>query len=126
MRELLAVVVGSLVGTALRFGLDMAIPHTDVGFPFSTLLINIVGSFALGVMVARVWAIVPAWTKAGLGPGLLGTFTTFSAFAVSLVTLTAGGQIGLAVVYLVASLGGGFLAAFAGLRLGRRSREVPK
>jgi CrcB protein len=113
-----AVVLGGLLGTGLRIGLDALIHHDDTQFPWSTLLINVVGSFALGLLVARVWPGAPAWLRAGLGAGLLGSFTTFSAFAVSLVTLTRAGEGGMALIYLVVSVAAGLAAAALGLRLG--------
>lgn len=120
MREVIAVLVGGFVGTGLRLGLDTLIPHGDDGFPVSTLLINITGSLALGMLVAAVWPRVNSWQKAGLGAGLVGSYTTFSALAVSLVSLTAAGEIVVAVVYLVASLALGFGAAWLGLVIGAR------
>jgi fluoride exporter len=126
MPPVLAVALGGIVGTALRIALDALIPHTDTSFPWSTLLINIVGSFALGLLVARVWPIAPAWARAGLGAGLMGSFTTFSAFAVSLVTLSRAGMTGLALVYLVASVVAGLAAAWLGLRFGRRPEPLEK
>jgi fluoride exporter len=117
---LLAVVVGGLVGTGLRLGLDTLIPHQDNAFPFSTLLVNVLGAFTLGILVARLWQRVPAWGRAGLGAGLLGSFTTFSALAVSLVALVSVNEWMLAVVYLLASLALGLAAAWAGLRIGSR------
>lgn len=125
MVELVGLVAGAIVGTLLRLGLDTAVPHTDATFPVSTLVINLLGSFVLGLLVARLWPRVNAWQKAALGPGLLGTFTTFSAFAVSLVTLAAAGQWGIAAVYLVVTLIGGGLAAFGGLALGRPRSRTP-
>ena len=116
MRLLPAVLLGALAGTALRLGVDVLI-----GTPLSTLLINIVGSFALGLLVARLWTTASPALKAALGPGLLGTFTTFSAVAVALVSLTAAGDWMPALAYLAATLLGGLAAAFAGLRLGRRA-----
>jgi CrcB protein len=113
-----AVLVGGLVGTGLRLGIDALIPHGDDAFPWSTLVINVVGSFALGVLVARVWPLAPAWLRLGLGTGLLGSFTTFSAMALSLLTLTQHGHVGIAVGYLAASLVLGLAAAALGLRFG--------
>jgi CrcB protein len=123
--SVLAVFIGGILGTALRLATDDLIPHSDDTFPVSTLLINIVGSFALGLLVARVWPIAPAWIRAGVGPGLLGGFTTFSALIVSVVTLTASGQLLLSIVYLVASLVLGIGAAALGLRIGERPNESP-
>lgn len=88
-------------------------------FPLSTLIINVFGAFALGALVSRLWPTAAAWLKAGLGPGLLGSFTTFSALAVGLVSLTAAGHWATALGYLGLTLvlGGG--AAGLGLALGR-------
>jgi CrcB protein len=121
---ILAVVLGGIVGTGLRIGLDTLIPHTDTGFPWSTLLINVVGSFVLALLVARAWPVAPDWLRAGLGAGLLGSFTTFSAFAVSLVTLTRAGFGWMALIYLVVSVVAGLVAAFLGLRLGARPEPM--
>ena len=122
MRELVAVALGGVVGTALRLGIDTVIPHSDAAFPVSTLIINLLGSFALGLLVARVWPTASSVTKAALGPGLLGSFTTFSAFAVSLVTLVDSDKVLVAVLYAAVTLLGGYVAAFAGLMLGRPRR----
>jgi CrcB protein len=121
-RVLAAVFVGGAVGTALRLSLDAAAPHRDDAFPLSTLLINVAGSFALAFLVARVWPFAPAWVRVGLGPGLLGGFTTFSAVTVSLVALTSAGLGVTAVVYLALTVTLGCASAAAGLVLGRRAR----
>lgn len=120
MLELLGLIAGAIVGTLLRLGLDTGIHHTDATFPTSTLVINLLGSLVLAFFVARVWPRAKPWQRTALGPGLLGTFTTFSAFAVSTVTLFAAGEWLLAVIYLLATLIGGGAAAFGGLALGGR------
>ena len=117
-RDLLAVLVGGAVGTALRLGIDTVIPHGDADFPVSTLAINTLGAFVLGFLVSRVWLGATNWMRSGLGAGLLGSFTTFSALAVSLVSLTFAGFGMLALAYLVATLVLGLAAAALGLRLG--------
>ncbi|MDF1477563.1 CrcB family protein [Leifsonia sp. H3M29-4] len=118
---LLAVLIGGAVGTALRLGIDALLPHGDDAFPWATLGINVLGAFVLGALVSSAWDRAPAWLRAGLGPGLLGSFTTFSALAVSLVTLAAADEWMLAAGYLAASILLGLTAAGLGLRLGRRS-----
>lgn len=123
-RDIAAVIVGGAIGTALRLSLDTLIPHTDDTFPFSTLLINTLGAFALAVLVARVWERAASWVRAGLGAGLLGTFTTFSAMAVSLVTLGQAGEWMPAAAYLALTLVLGVGAAWLGLRLAG-SRPIP-
>ena len=118
MKPLLAVLVGGAVGTSLRLGVDVVLPHGGVAFPVGTFLINLVGSFVLALLVARVWPSAAEWLRAGLGPGLLGSFTTFSALAVSAVELSSDGAGAEAVIYVVASVVGGITAALLGLRLG--------
>jgi CrcB protein len=117
---LISVAIGGVIGTSLRLAIDAVLHHSDSEFPWSTLIINVVGSFVLGALVSRLWPIAPAWVRAGLGPGLLGSFTTFSAVMVSFVTLTVSRHVELAVVYLAASVIFGFAAAALGLRVGRR------
>jgi CrcB protein len=121
-REVAAVAVGGIVGTALRLALDTVIPHTDTEFPLSTLLINILGSFVLGALVATLWRRLstPNWLKVGLGTGMVGSFTTFSALIVSLLGEAQHGLWMLALLYLVLSLVLGFGAALLGLSLGRQ------
>ena len=116
---MLAVLLGGLAGTALRLGADALLPHGPAEFPFSTLIANVAGSFALAVLVARVWPTAPNWLRAGLGPGLLGSFTTFSALVASLLAMAQAGDAWLALVYLLAGLGGGLAAAWLGLQTGR-------
>ena len=120
-RSLLAVLVGGMLGTALRLGIDLA-----VGQPVSTLAINVVGAFALGYLVSRVWPTARDWVRAGLGPGLLGSFTTFSAFAVTLVSLGASDEWMPVLAYSVATLVLGLAGAWAGLRVGRHGSAVTR
>lgn len=125
VKLLLAVFVGGLAGTGMRLAVDVLLPHGGTGFPVGTLVVNVVGSFTLAVLVARVWQRTPEWLRVGLGPGLLGSFTTFSALAVSAVELTTAGSGATALAYLAASLVVGIAAAALGIRLGARSSSVP-
>ncbi|MBX9719005.1 MAG: CrcB family protein [Microbacteriaceae bacterium] len=117
---MLAVFVGGLIGTTLRVLVDVALPHDPTAFAFSTLLVNVVGAFVLGLLVAALWPRVPGWVRVGLGPGILGSFTTFSALAVSVVALAQNSDVVGAVLSIVLSIGLGMLAAVAGLALGAR------
>jgi CrcB protein len=116
----IAVFLGGTLGTGLRLLLDSLIVHHDDTFPVSTLLINVVGSFVLGILISRLWPAAPAWLRAGLGPGLLGGFTTFSAVVVAIVTLNDSGHPFVAALYLLATVVFGFGAAALGLYVGRR------
>lgn len=113
-----AVALGGFVGTELRYVLGVLFPETPGAFPWTTLGINAAGSFALGWLTA-LWAggtREPRWLQAGLGPGILGSFTTFSA-----VSLTIVAEPALLVPYLAVSLAVGLAAAAAGIAAGQRT-----
>ncbi len=121
LRSVLAVLVGGALGTACRALLQEAVPE-----PWMLLVINALGSGLLGVAVAAL-ADAPAWLRHGLGAGVLGGFTTYSAVAVASVSASAAGGgwaalvpalpgIAIAIGMLVACV----LAAWGGLVLGRR------
>ncbi|WP_367400658.1 Fluc/FEX family fluoride channel [Arthrobacter sp. PsM3] len=74
-----AVAVGGLIGTELRYGAGLVLPEAAGTIPWTTLVINVVGSFILAALTT-VWIARPKtafWLRAGLGPGLLGSFTNF-------------------------------------------------
>ncbi|MEV8252958.1 CrcB family protein [Rhodoglobus sp. NPDC076762] len=125
IREIAAVAVGGALGTGLRFALDVAFTTNDGLFPISTLIANILGSFVLALVVAELWAPSPVWARAGLGAGLLGSFTTFSALAVAAVHLIGADQWIPALIYVAATLVLGLAAAALGLRLGLVRRSQP-
>lgn len=127
MRLVLAAFGGGLVGTALRLGVDLALPHTDTEFPLGTLLVNVLGALVLGWLVGGLWTrpSLPRWLKVALGPGLMGGFTTFSAVMVSLVAQSAAGLWGLALLYLAVTIVAGFGAAALGLWTGGRLAHRP-
>jgi len=111
-----AVALGGFTGTLLRYGLGQAVPET--GFPWTTLGINVAGSLVLGLLTGW-WAGrpgFPAWLRSGLGPGLLGSFTTFSAVA---VFSASAGTPGTVAAYLLLGLVLGLCAAAVGLAAGR-------
>lgn len=113
-----AVAIGGFGGTETRYLLGVLLPESPGAFPWTTLAINVGGSFLLGLLTA-LWAAgthKPRWLQAGLGPGLLGSFTTFS--AVSLATVV---EPALLLPYLGVSLALGPAAAAAGIALGHRT-----
>ena len=127
MLPYLAVFVGGLLGTGLRLAVDGALPHADDGFPTSTLIVNLVGTFALGWLAGGLWTrpSTPTWLKAGIGSGVIGSFTTLSAVMGSIALLDRGGATPLAFLYLVVSLIGGLTLAAAGLKLGSSLAHRP-
>ncbi|EAR25871.1 hypothetical protein A20C1_08323 [marine actinobacterium PHSC20C1] len=118
IRELAAVAVGGALGTGMRFALDLAFATNDGLFPVSTLVANILGSFVLALVVSKLWEPSPDWARAGLGAGLLGSFTTFSALAIAFLHLGSADQWMLALIYVAATMVLGLAAAAFGLRMG--------
>jgi fluoride exporter len=124
---LTGVAFGGALGALARYGIDSvtvrklgAVPEA---FPWGTLLINVAGSFLLGVLFV---ALVepgsgPDWLRAFLTTGLLGAFTTFSTFSVQTVQLAETGRGGLAIAYVLASVLAGVLAATMAILITRVS-----
>lgn len=100
---------------------DAWLPHAASAPPVSTLVVNTLGSLVLGLLVGRVWPVAPAWMRAGLGTGLLGSFTTFSAITVAVVGLSDLGEWAFTLGFAAASVGLGLAAAWLGLSVGRRA-----
>ncbi|GAC1502716.1 MAG: hypothetical protein NVS2B15_25380 [Pseudarthrobacter sp.] len=120
-RAWLAVAAGGLAGTELRYGLGLAFPDYGGEMPWTTLGINVAGSFMLAALTT-LWMARPHtafWLRAGLGPGLLGSFTTFSAVVFSIDRLARAGEHPVWLAYLGLSLVLGLGAAAAGWRTGR-------
>lgn len=120
-RAWLAVAAGGLAGTELRYGLGLVFPDHGGAMPWTTLGINVAGSFVLAALTT-VWMARPHtafWLRAALGPGLLGSFTTFSAVVFGIDQLVRAGEHPVWLVYLGLSLVLGLGAAAAGWRTGR-------
>lgn len=118
------VVAGGAVGVAARAVLVVPLAGTHpIIVPTVTMIVNLSGALLLGVIVGWLDDRHPRW-RILLGTGVMGGFTTYSAFAVQVVsTFTAAPIVGLAL--MAASLFGGVLAAAAGLVIGRRLADVP-
>ena len=115
LRRLLLVALGGTVGTAARLALGLALP--DIGsLPVAILVANVVGALLIGVLAARI----PASTdlRLLLGTGVLGGFTTYSAFMTGSVELWTDAPL-LAFAYAAGSLVLGLGAAALGLRIAR-------
>lgn len=110
------VAIGGGFGAWLRFVVGRLIGPAP--FPYATLCVNLIGSFAMGLLAA--WLVRQGDGGEGwrvlLGVGLLGGFTTFSAFSLEVVTLAHRGALGAAALYVAASLAGGVIALILGMR----------
>jgi len=111
------VAVGGMLGVLARFGIGRATLHHEQ-LLWSTVGINIAGSFLLGLLVAEHW--FGRDLREGIGVGFLGGFTTFSTFSVQAVLEVDAGEPGRAFIYVAASVVGGLVAATAGYALGRK------
>ena len=113
-----AVALGGAVGAVLRFLVDRGITaRWAPTFPAAILLINVTGSFVLGVVTGLSAVLGPVWTLA-LGTGLCGGYTTFSTAMVDAVRLAREQRAGAAVVSVLGTVLWSLLAVAAGLTLG--------
>lgn len=118
-----AVLAGGAIGAAARSGLSLALPVGPGSFPVTTLLVNVVGSFLLGLYLSRRQrSVLGQWSFQFVAIGILGSLTTFSAFSLEVFQLIDVGANVAVFVYIVASLFGGLGAALLGDRLGRVGR----
>lgn len=105
----LLVFLGAGLGGALRHGVNIACARAfGLGFPWGTLTVNVVGSFAMGALAAWfAFRAGPGWSqhlRLFLTTGILGGFTTFSAFSLDAVLLWERGALGLAAAYVAGSV----------------------
>jgi CrcB protein len=123
MSAYLIVFVGAGLGGALRHGVNVAaLRWLGAGFPYGTLIVNIVGSLVMGLLAGyfslkanpgQMWRLF-------LTTGMLGGFTTFSAFSLDMALLYERGALGLTALYVIVSVGISVAALFAGLFIMRQ------
>ncbi|MCI5059880.1 MAG: fluoride efflux transporter CrcB [Alphaproteobacteria bacterium] len=123
MNMILAIAGGGAIGAVLRhfFG-ALSLHFFGAHFPWGTLGVNIIGSFFMGILIAlfaHYWSPSPE-LRAFLTVGLLGAFTTFSAFSLDAVTLYERGLILYSFGYIIASVFLSITALYAGLILIRQ------
>lgn len=117
----MAVALGGATGSLARYALGVWARTAVPGFPLATLIVNAVGGVCIGFVFAASAGRpdIPEWARTGLITGVLGGFTTFSAFSLETLLLWREGSAGLALaniaLNLLLSLGGCAL----GLWLGR-------
>ncbi len=107
MIHLIAVALGGALGALCRYGANgLIFPLLGERFPLGTLMVNVLGSVLMGVFYVLIIekALLPAEWRNFLMVGLLGAFTTFSAFSLDALALWQNGQLFLALAYVVASV----------------------
>ncbi|WP_444461156.1 fluoride efflux transporter CrcB [Rhodobacter capsulatus] len=120
IQTLLFVALGGALGSALRYLVNITLPRlVGHGFPYATMTVNVLGSFAMGVLVVVLAMKGGTRFAPFLMTGILGGFTTFSAFSLDAAKLVETGEIGSAAVYVLGSVGLGLAALFAGMAFAR-------
>src|SRR5262245_38198281 len=109
MGMILSIAAGGAIGSMARYLLSSQITHfVGPGFPWGIMIVNVLGCFTMGViaeLAALTWNMSPEM-RAFLTTGVLGGFTTFSAFALDLAVLTQRDDMVGAVLYVIGSVGG--------------------
>jgi fluoride exporter len=117
MNPLFPVMLGGAIGAGLRYSVGR---HFGGAFPWGTLCVNLIGGFAMGIVAALVLKGSASETlRLFVGVGILGGFTTFSAFSLESWQMIQRGQIGLAGGYALASVVGSILMLGAGMMIAR-------
>jgi CrcB protein len=123
MTPYLLVGLGGGLGAMLRYGYgSLAGRLWPSDFPHGTMIINIVGSLAMGLLVGILARALPAGQESirlFVAVGVLGGFTTFSSFSLDAIAMIERGQVGLALLYVLGSVVVGIAALYVGLLLTR-------
>lgn len=122
MLQWLAIAAGGAVGAMARYGMHLAMVQSfGRDFPYATLIINVIGSFLIGVFAVVIMERMqlPEVWRLGLVVGLLGAFTTFSTFSLESLFLLHEGAYLKALTYVLSSVILCIAAAAAGVFLAR-------
>ena len=123
MNPYLLVAVGGALGSMARYGFGVAVGRFwDSTFPLGTMLINIIGSLAMGLFIGYLVRTTPAWqgdARLFVAVGIFGGFTTFSSFSLDTISMIERGEIGPALLYVLVSVIVGIGALYGGLLLVR-------
>jgi len=121
IRATMLVMAGGAIGAGLRFQTGYAAARLGlVGFPYATLAVNLLGGLMMGLLAGSLArSATPETARLFLGVGLLGGFTTFSAFSLELFEMTERGLGALALGYAALSLVGAFAALALGIGIAR-------
>lgn len=121
LQNILSVGLGGAIGAVLRYLLGLIPLKNNSGFPWITFVINVLGSFLIGIIAFSVLKSAPLSPRMVLflKVGICGGFTTFSTFSLESYQLFSSGKIGIAVAYMLASFVCGILAVLCAAELVR-------
>ena len=118
----LAISVGAVLGANARYLVGgWVVDRLGASFPYGTLLINVSGSFLIGVVLTLVTerALAPAWVRPTFAIGFLGSYTTFSTFSYETLALVGAGSLAAAAANVAASVGGTLIGVYLGTVVAR-------
>lgn len=125
----LIVFLGAGLGGAIRHGVNVwAVRAFGYGFPFGTLIVNVLGSFMMGLLVglfAFRAGLVPQHARLFLTTGVLGGFTTFSAFSLDAALLFERHSYSMAMGYILGSVFLSLAGLFLGLATFNGAKPLP-
>jgi fluoride exporter len=120
LNPFLQVALGGAIGSVARYGVSMITMRAfGPGFPLATMLVNVAGSFLMGALVVALAKTSGTRLAPFLMTGLLGGFTTFSAFSLDAVTLWQRNEAALAAGYVMGSVVLSIAALFLGMAAAR-------
>lgn len=122
MKLILYLALGGMLGTLARYWLQGLVQPAEGTFPVGTLVVNVVGAFALGFLMRYLLGsgVLGPEARGGLTIGFCGAFTTMSTFSYETMTLLSDGEYRRATLYVLGSIGGSIAAVLAGMESAKR------
>ncbi|SDK06661.1 CrcB protein [Sediminibacillus albus] len=113
------------LGSMLRYGVGILLFPADAVFPFSTLTVNLIGSFLLAWLTKHLFTNlnIPTTAKTAIGTGFVASFTTFSTLSVETIELVENGMLILASLYILVSILGGLSMSMLGFHTAERRKK---
>lgn len=118
----LAISIGAVLGANARYLVGgWVVDRLGASFPYGTLLINVTGSFLIGLVLAVVTerTLAPAWVRPTIAIGFLGSYTTFSTFSYETLALIGAGSVAAAAANIAMSVGGALIGVYLGTVVAR-------
>lgn len=119
MNAYILVGIGGALGAMARFGVGRLVGMWPSGWPMATFVVNLLGGLLMGLLSAILWRLGGEPARLLLGVGVMGGFTTFSAFSLELLLMIDRGQLAMAIIYALASVVLALAAVALGMWAGR-------